>query len=240
MNRFIFIIMLSVSIFAMNAWSEFGDTSKRALHLSVDGDRDRQAVVVSGVLPLKFMDGYIGGETRIEHKADWIHDTRLRIEGGYSSDRVGIRGYGRYGRVNVMGIGSLYHVGAYGFVYLHKSDNSEVTAGLGTWAQHTVLSDILRFYPESGLDLKDDAGIDLGPRVHLEVQLGAFSVLTEFMPNLRFKTFTLRVLPAYRQKIWKNLYYLVTAGFDYRSTSHHRFAENWSGNFIHKAVWEFD
>ena len=223
----------TICIFAIQSHAEFGDTEKRNVHVSLHGGWTKQHAAVSGVLPLGMINGYLGGEailTRVDKEID--HDSRARLEGGIDTDLLGIRAYGRYGRTNAMGIDSLFHAGAYASIYLYSSDKFKVSTGLGTWAESTRLLEELRL-PDY------EAGIDFGPRAHLNVDIGNLSVLTEFLPFHDFDVYTVRVLPAYRLQIIGRIAYLITLEANYRSEAHAVDVDNWHGRFIHKLGWEF-
>lgn len=213
--------------------AEFGDTDKTSFHVFVNNYKEIQTASVSGTIPIKFIGGYFGAESFINRSSDsWSHESRARIEGGYESDWIGIRGYSRYGRHNAMGVGSLIHGGGYGYVYLHNSDNLEVTTGLGTWAESVELLDILKLTQDANED-----GIDFGLRAHLQMKWKSLSFLAEFLPSQ--DTYQVRVIPVYELHLFSKLYWVVTGVFEYRSVSRHIDSDNLQWTFSHRIAWEF-
>ena len=94
----IFWILLFMMVLSP-VFAEFGDTDKASFHASFDGYKGHQGGSFSGVLPLAFMNGYVGGETFIHRDdGDISHESRMRLEGGLETEHVGVRGYARYGK----------------------------------------------------------------------------------------------------------------------------------------------
>lgn len=217
------------------SFAEFGDIDKASVHGSFDGYKGHQGGSLSGVLPLGFINGYVGGETFIHrYDGDISHESRVRLEGGLETERVGVRGYVRYGKQNAMGVHARYHAGAYGFVYLYKSEGLEITTGLGTWAEQVRLLEIFRLTEDDG------AGYEFGPRAHFDIEWKNLSILTEFLPSYHFRQVGIRVLPTYKQHIFWNIYYVVSGSADYISESYHIDADNWNFQLSHRVAWEFE
>ena len=193
MRLFCVILFLMFSI-VMFSTADFHPTDKPTLGISSSGFGSFQSHAIQGELPIPAIDGYWGVRYMLSRNDGRLLGDELisRIEGGHTFSWLSVRGYLRYGR----GIASLYednafHGGGYLEASLYSRKDWDASAGLGTWAEKSVLGE----YGETLTP--DDTGFTFGPRGHLTVSHKRFKVtgVVYFANELLWNT---KVIPSWR------------------------------------------
>ena len=236
------IVILSL-MFCEIANADFVPSDKPSFDVSTSGNRGHQNITVTGTLPIKPINGYVGiqywfaGKFFDDDASSVLSEhVKARAEGGYHRGRFGLRGYARYGRESVMLQDSLFHSGTYLHLDIIKTDNLEVNGGIGTWIQR---EDLLPEYQDT-----ETAFISGGPRAHLQGKWKKATLLVEFLPEHTFKDFTFRIVPIFEVPLFKVLFIeqiaaVVTGAIEYRSSTQHVDIAPWQWHWTHALRWKF-
>ena len=237
-----FFIVFCMLLVAPIVCADFVASDKPSFDVSTNGSKDFQNLTLTGTIPLKAINGYVGiqywrsGALFGDEASSPAKHIKGRLEGGYHFGMFGLRGYTRYGRESVMLQDALWHGGAYFHVDIVKTDTFEINTGLGTWIQR---EDLLPKYQDT-----ENAFISNGPRAHLQGKWKKASLLVEFLPVHDFSDYTVRIIPVFEVPLFEVLFVeqistVVTGAIEYRSSTRHVDIEPWQYHWTHALRWKF-
>lgn len=227
-------VLAILAISAVSANSEFSVNQKPNFSVETHGNADYQTLNLSATYPLNFINGYIGAEWLHFQSEDNPKDSnyvRARLDGGYHFGRIGLRGYGRYGKSQIYSRESLLHGGAY--VHIDVIEN-HFDLGVGTWLAQEELH----------IDYDIDASLETGPQLHAELRFSNISVLAEYLPDYGFENYKLRIIPIWKIPVGKFLFlnkiFLAISGeMEYDNDRLHEDIDLWQWQWKNAVNFEF-
>ena len=185
--------------------------------VSVNGvGTDHFIADVQTAVPLDFINGYAG--IQLHHRRSEgesiIEAFKLHTQGGLEKEHFIAKAY-----IDLEGghrqIEMTRHAG--GFVEVPITKN--IGVGVGTYME-------LRDYLESeDINIEDDH--HFGWRGHLNVAFGDFKVMAEYLPQMRFDVFMVRITPVYHKHLWGPVSFVLSGELRYDSETAHVEIEPW-------------
>ena len=211
------LIAVLIVVLASSADARFLPFETFSGGVSVNGvGTDHFMADVQTAVPLDFMNGYAG--IQLHHRRSEgesvIEAFKVHTQGGLEKEHFIAKAY-----IDLEGghrqIEMTRHAG--GFVEVPITEN--IGIGIGTYME-------LRDYLESGnINIEDDH--HLGWRGHLNVEFGDFTVMAEYLPQMRFDVYMIRVTPVYHRHLWGPVSFVLSGELRYDSETAHVEIEPW-------------
>ena len=236
--KYLTIIPLIFILSASGLYADFVPTDRPSFDFTSGGINDIQHVSVGGVIPLKALDGYVGGQWI--HTAE-AHHAKARIEAGHDFGLLGVRFYARYGKNSVMQPDPTITGGGYVHADLIETDTIGINVGIGLWADKRLEKDILA--EDADADVEKDA-IGKGFYKSLKLRYRSLNVHSEFLPTHDFESWLLRITPSVEVPLFKVLFFeqvsaVLTGGVEYHSDTGDADFEPLQYHWTHQLRWKF-
>lgn len=190
--------------------------------------KDHLTADIQTALPLKIVDGYIG--IQLHHRrADGnsvIEAFKVHGQAGVAREHFIAKGY-----VDLEGghrqLSLVRHAGGFVEVLLTRG----IGVGVGSYAE---VRDYLK-----RLNLDTAAETHIGWRGHLNITIGDFACLVEYLPQWRFDVYAVRITPVWRQHLWGPVSLVVNGEVRYDSETAHVEIQPWHVEYKKLLQFEF-
>lgn len=183
---------------------------------------------IQTVVPLKMVDGYIG--VQLHHRRSGgnsiIEAFKIHSQAGVERSHFIAKGYVDF-EAGQRELSLVRHAGGFVEVLLRRG----IGIGIGSYAE------VRGYLKRLGLDTAAETHI--GWRGHLNISVGDFACLVEYLPQWHFGIYAVRITPVWQRHIWGPVSLVVNGEIRYDSETAHIEIEPWHVEYKKLLQFEF-